>query len=381
MKNRKCPICSSDNYNLIKKVEMIVPKGFLLSGSFDLVSCLDCGFVYSNFDDKEEFGKYYASYTSICNGNYSINDGLKILNDRTVSFIEKYTDINSYVLDIGCSYGVTLLSLKNKGYKNIYGVDLDNDAINYLKSNNINASIGSIDNFVSEYSNKFDLVVLRHIVEHLINPSEVINIISKYLKPNGKIYIESPNLALYYLSNDFPGYFIEYEHINHFSLESLNNLMSEYNLIASNSYSDIYPTLMAIYQKHETNKSPFIKTFDSELMIKSLSECNHSGDVVYRNLDRIKYDNIAIWGVSTHVYRVLTHTILKDLNIKLLVDSNPIIQNQEILGMHVMNIDTIDNFDGTILICGRSSYNSIMSDIKKRGIRNKIVWLYEEEEE
>ena len=40
----------------------------------------------------------------------------------------------------------------------------------------------------------YDGIILRHVIEHLLNPRELLLKIKNLLKPNGKLYIEVPGL-------------------------------------------------------------------------------------------------------------------------------------------------------------------------------------------
>jgi ubiquinone/menaquinone biosynthesis C-methylase UbiE len=50
--------------------------------------------------------------------------------------IKKYSNKNSYILDVGCGAGRVSFGLYKEGYRNLYGIDLSQEMIN--KANNIN---------------------------------------------------------------------------------------------------------------------------------------------------------------------------------------------------------------------------------------------------
>lgn len=380
IENRKCPICDCKTHNVIKHIKMIVPENFILQSEYDLVNCCNCGFVFNNVLNCKEYDEYYKSYTGADAKQYVITEEQKILNSKTSRFIHNVSEIckNDVILDIGCSYGITLGILKELGYSNLYGMDLDISAIDYLNQQGINGKIGSIMSDIEEYNEKFDLIILRHIIEHLHEPKKAIQNVKKWLKPNGKILIECPNLQLYYETNSFPGSFIEYEHINHFSLVSLMNLMDDFNLRVYETSAEIYPTLRAVFEINQDRSRIISKEVNDEaLMNQSLMVPNENGKIVLSNIERLSDTEIAIWGVSIYVYRLLTHTPLKNCNIKYLVDINPNIQNQKIIGISVLNPKVLEDFNGTIVICGQASAESIKNNIKLLGLKNKVVSLNE----
>jgi Methyltransferase domain len=73
----------------------------------------------------------------------------------------------------------------------------------------------------------FDLIVLSHTLEHVVNLQEI-SAIRNLLVPGGFLYIEVPDASRY---ADFPRreylYYIDRLHINHFTPASLSHLLKE----------------------------------------------------------------------------------------------------------------------------------------------------------
>lgn len=102
---------------------------------------------------------------------------------------------DSKILDIGCGFGMTLNALRERGYKNLKGIDLSDEAIEYCKS--IGLDVEKIE--IIEYCNvgeKYDLIIMSHVLEH-IDKAEVINTLSNIrkflLSPDGYLCIMVPN--------------------------------------------------------------------------------------------------------------------------------------------------------------------------------------------
>jgi 2-polyprenyl-3-methyl-5-hydroxy-6-metoxy-1,4-benzoquinol methylase len=64
--------------------------------------------------------------------------------------------------------------------------------LSVAKSNGINVRKGSIEQIKS--NEKFDLIILSHVLEHLLNPSVFLKKIKSILSDNGILYIEVPSL-------------------------------------------------------------------------------------------------------------------------------------------------------------------------------------------
>lgn len=103
---------------------------------------------------------------------------------------------NTTILDYGCGFGQILKLLKNNGYKNIYGVDIEKSAIKSCNTNNLNVKELDLNNLRNPFDVKFDVVILSHILEH-ISKNEIINSLSfikrEFLAKNGKLLIAVPN--------------------------------------------------------------------------------------------------------------------------------------------------------------------------------------------
>jgi len=103
------------------------------------------------------------------------------------------------ILEIGAGTCDTLLTLKNNGYSDfVVGVDLieldDSNQKNPLIDEFI---IGNIEDIDLEYIDFFDVIILGDILEHLVNPWDALNKISKYLRGGGIIISSIPNFLYY----------------------------------------------------------------------------------------------------------------------------------------------------------------------------------------
>lgn len=105
-------------------------------------------------------------------------------------------DKKSFVLDFGCGFGQLIRSLADLGCVNIYGADINDQALDYCKSQGLRVEdCKNLENIVEKYKNKFDLVIMSHVLEH-ITKEEIIPFLKKIrllLRPTGGILIMVPN--------------------------------------------------------------------------------------------------------------------------------------------------------------------------------------------
>ena len=101
------------------------------------------------------------------------------------------------ILDVGCSQGITSILLGREG-KNVLGIDLNDEAIEFAKKSLENESEITkkyvkfkVANFM-DYDfkdEKFDSIILAEILEHLTDPERFIEKASKLLSQDGRVII------------------------------------------------------------------------------------------------------------------------------------------------------------------------------------------------
>ncbi len=107
--------------------------------------------------------------------------------------ITKYLKKDEKILDAGCGTGGTIQFLKKAGFSNIYGVDVNKDAIGYCQKRGIkNICIGNLNNLDFK-RNSFDAVICLDVLYHKnINKSTALNQFNKVLKKGGILYLQEP---------------------------------------------------------------------------------------------------------------------------------------------------------------------------------------------
>jgi 2-polyprenyl-3-methyl-5-hydroxy-6-metoxy-1,4-benzoquinol methylase len=97
------------------------------------------------------------------------------------------------ILDVGCGRGYTLAALQRLG-ADVYGTQLSEPAAKLAAS-----LIGSDRVFVGELADAhypdafFDCVTIWHVLEHVVDPLELLRDVARVLKPGGLLYVEVPN--------------------------------------------------------------------------------------------------------------------------------------------------------------------------------------------
>jgi len=94
------------------------------------------------------------------------------------------------VLDIGCGDGLLLIALREKGVKGV-GVDVSDVAIKKCREKGLEAVLMDVNDSHIPFPDKFfDLVILSDVLEHLYDPS---SLLQEAKRLSGKILISVPN--------------------------------------------------------------------------------------------------------------------------------------------------------------------------------------------
>jgi len=121
---------------------------------------------------------------------------------------------NGSMLEIGAGAGDTLLYAKENSFaRDIYGVELFQIKGSNQESNIFSDFIiGNIETMTLPFEHsQFDVIVCGDVLEHLIDPSETLKQLKKYLKPNGVIIASIPNIREFetmkkiFFQGDFKG--------------------------------------------------------------------------------------------------------------------------------------------------------------------------------
>jgi len=165
--------------------------------------------------------QYYARELSI---NYS----LYLPIDKKVS-----------ILELGCGPGFFLFYLNQEGYHNYTGIDYSAEQLRlgekYCKGKLIQ---GDILTYLEASTHKYDLVILRHVLEHLKKDEifHLLNLVQAHMKENARFLVEVPNGG----SPLFGAYnlHVDFTHEVGFTVESLRQILhaSGFRLITVGPY-------------------------------------------------------------------------------------------------------------------------------------------------
>ena len=315
-----------------------------LVGDIELVRCSKCNFVF-NCKYNEKLLDYNSNYNNKRSFSPAYNDYLGELIGFCSADIGKKTKI----LEIGCGEGEFLKRLCSRTGARGFGYDPA-----YRGESKCGENVSFSKRYFSPMrsSEKFNVVVLRHVLEHIPEPNIFLKSIcdNEILLPDAKLWIEVPDFE--WTLNKGIFYDITYEHCNYFCKQTLSDFITAlgFNVITlKNIFDGQYILLEAEYTLGNVTKN---KAVDSISSVSSLTGSFNKTKKVYDSLIRNARE-VCVWGVSGKgviFLSELSNAMLK--KIKYVIDINP--QKQEcflpVSGKKIESHEALRNIDGRLLV-------------------------------
>jgi 2-polyprenyl-3-methyl-5-hydroxy-6-metoxy-1,4-benzoquinol methylase len=157
---------------------------------------------------------------------------------------------NSNVLHVGCTHAPSTIERWNSGVilhkelcdqakkigSKVIGIDIDDSAIEFLRSKMPDETILNVDaHKLSEYfgeEQQFDLIIAGDVIEHLPNPGLFLQSCSNVLSPGGKILITTTNAfnVTRFIKAILFHESVHNEHTAYYSCKTIDRLLNMCNL-------------------------------------------------------------------------------------------------------------------------------------------------------
>jgi len=112
--------------------------------------------------------------------------------EREVRECVKHKSPPAAILEIGCAHGDFLEKLRAQGFK-VAGVEFDEDVAKRARAKNLDVSAGTLREAYLP-SSFFDMVYMKHVIEHLPDVRETLAEVHRVLKPNGWLFVATTNI-------------------------------------------------------------------------------------------------------------------------------------------------------------------------------------------
>jgi SAM-dependent methyltransferase len=190
-----CLFCSEKKYTL-----SYYPINDFNKKLFIYKVCTSCELAYLDpLPNEEDYNKMYPpTYqnnevaTEIQKDWYQKLPGLRFSYGYQFDLIKKHVGLAATIMDYGCGNAHFIINAQKAGF-NCAGAEYNPEYVSVLNENLKNITCVTIADLLSQNtSEKYDVIRLSNVFEHLTTPKEVIKQLSEKLSPNGIFLIEGP---------------------------------------------------------------------------------------------------------------------------------------------------------------------------------------------
>ena len=292
--------------------------------------CFHCRHLFQHpLPTKKQIKSYYSEeqtyYTSLMQ-NPQLGENKE---KEKINFIKNIISEVPYkpsLVEIGGFDGYLIYKLK-KLLKNSLLIEPNSKGVKIAKKYKIKSLNKYLDKIISKkLKGQFDIVVSRHVIEHISNLKEFVNQMCLLLKPNGTLIVETPSQNTI-IQKKLTRVFI-LQHIHYFSEYSLIKIFQKLKFhktktLKENSLIIAFKNKPRDSSKSLTKKIKFNKFSDYKRNIKNY-EKNLNNKI--KNLNRIikkePKKNIWIYGASAQINDLFTVYNFKKNLIKGIIDGD-----------------------------------------------------------
>lgn len=339
-----CPVCSSNSLQgFLTRTRVPVHQNLLMRdqraaldiprGDLSLVACRACGFIFNRTFDPRKI-LYGADYENTQACSPSFNEYLDGLARRMI--VERNVR-DCHVVEVGCGNGLFLRKLVsydgagNRGH----GFDPSYRGAESELDGRLKFSARYYDSECADVL--ADVVVCRHVIEHVPQPLQVLEDIKKALAhaPGARIFFETPCVE-WILSNLVVWDFF-YEHCSYFSAASLSTAFQAAGFQVQNvehvfagQYLWLEATLPETTSASDIEKRPGTLVAQAEKFVRLETKLKEEWGRKLRAL--ATQEKVALWGAGA---KGVTFANLIDRSRQLIdcvVDLNPLKQGHYVPG-------------------------------------------------
>ncbi len=195
---------------------------------FSVLQCLQCGFRFIDTEapDYPRDAQYHYDEPVI---GEIIPDQPHIR--RRVQHIMEYANPPALALDIGCGKGEVPMLLARQGFR-AKGIDMKPRLVQHLQSHAPEVAWEcAMVSDLAEAGERFDVITLYHVLEHIPQPVEALEKIKGLARPGALIVIEVPNVAGLEARLRGQGWhYYKVDHVNYFRPQDLLSLARQLGL-------------------------------------------------------------------------------------------------------------------------------------------------------
>jgi len=209
MKESKCIICNETAEIVIENF-----NGYKEGEKFNIYHCSLCNtsfasphevddkiydYIYSHAQIVPGYNRYAVYANEIKNQKNALNylAGKEAMYFAIRNLFSEFPNKKIKILEVGSGLGYLTYAIDEQGF-DIKGLDISAKAIESSRKHfGENFICDDVHNYSLHNPEKFDVVVLTEVIEHVPCPKDFCNLLLNLLKPQGKLIITTPNKSAY----------------------------------------------------------------------------------------------------------------------------------------------------------------------------------------
>jgi hypothetical protein len=277
--------------------------------------------------------------------------------------------------------------LEKAGFRELLGVDPSAECVRHAATaSRAKAVVGSLFDLRAIPDGSFGGVILSHVLEHVCDLHGAMTALGNKLSPGAWLYIEVPDAPRYkeFLCSPFQDF--NTEHINHFSVRALANLVGLHGFVVEHSgQKEIsaaknipYPAVF-VFARRTGETQPLVPDRDLEAKLRDyVTASSELLEVISARVDAIvaKAQPLVVWGTGQLTLKLMSDTALKDADIIAFVDSNPVHQGKTLRGVQIIAPSALKKMPFPILIASLVNAESIRAALDSLDLSNPVLKLH-----
>lgn len=364
---KHCRVCHSRNIKDLNTLKSFYLLNFDLSVDMPYIACADCDFIsQGRFVGDEFLSSYYNKSTMLRRKEPQAQE--EDQNRRQTHFLSSHIEIeNKRVLEVGSSTGFFLKHLHEHHAASIYFDELSEDAVAILESQ------PEFKNF-RKYNDKMNLIVLRHVLEHIYDLDDFLAHLDSITEDDGQIFVEVPDWS--HLDGHTDP--LNFEHINQFNAANLVSLFNRNGWSCEALEKSICATdpaspnrvLRLIFQK-KPNCNEIDIRFE-KFMEEHHDHLNNSINTVLSYLGQDK--SVALYPASHLTFSAIKETCLSDFNVVGLFDIDKKKHGKKVNEVEIFPAENLLSANADVIILLTMAYETeIINSLKSMGVTSPII--------
>lgn len=246
-----CIICGSGDMEFLFRTW---DRHYGTKGEYGVGRCRQCGLIFldpmlSELELGELYPDDYYAYQPVVTRMSWLRKLGKRLFRLPIPTHDPVFSTPGKVLDVGCGSGEYLLKMRRRGWR-VFGVEPSRRAASAGQDEGLEIFHGTLAQAMFP-NHFFDYVRANHSFEHMPNPHEALDEISRILRPGGKLFIGLPNTASlgFRIFKQYWWHLCVPVHVYGYSLGNIQSILTQHRFHVTESYfSSNYASILGSLQ-------------------------------------------------------------------------------------------------------------------------------------